>query len=129
MSKAPIPVVAAVIRRGDRVLIAQRPPGKALALKWEFPGGKVEPGETPEAAIVREIREELALPIRVLRVLPSYVHHYERLSIELIPVLAESEPGAPEPHPHEHVAIEWIPIAQLASRDLAEADLPVLGML
>jgi len=89
----------------------------------------VEPGETPEAAIIREIREELALPIRVLRVLPSCVHHYEQLSIELIPVLAEPEPGAPEPHPHEHVAIEWIPVAALPTRDLAEADLPILGML
>jgi 8-oxo-dGTP diphosphatase len=129
MSRPPIPVVAAVIRRGDRVLIAQRPPGKALALKWEFPGGKVEPGESPEAAIVREIHEELGLPIRVLRVLPSFVHHYATLSIELIPILAEPEPGAPEPHPHEHVALEWIPVSELAARDLAEADLPVLGLL
>jgi 8-oxo-dGTP diphosphatase len=63
--KPPLPVVAAVIERDGLVLVAQRPPGKHLALKWEFPGGKIEAGETPAAALVREIREELGCTIRV----------------------------------------------------------------
>lgn len=124
-----IPVVAAVIRRGDHVLIAQRPPGKALAMKWEFPGGKVEPGETPEHAITREIREELGCEILVESVLPAFVHHYPHASVRMIPVLASLAPDSSQPHPHEHVAIDWVRVPELGSRDLAEADFPILTSL
>ena len=65
----PVPVVCAVIERNGRVLIAQRPLHKLLPLKWEFAGGKVEPGEAPAAAIVREIREELGCEIVITRAL------------------------------------------------------------
>ena len=61
----PVPVVCAVIERAGLILLAQRPAHKLLALKWEFPGGKVEPGELPAAAILREIREELGCEVRL----------------------------------------------------------------
>lgn len=127
--KAPIPVVAAVIQRKDLYLLAQRPPGKALAGKWEFPGGKVEAGETPEAALVREIREELGCEISVSSALPRFIHHYPTLSIDMIPLLATLGEKSPEPHPHEHTALSWVSLEQLGEHDLAEADLPILEAL
>ena len=125
----PIPVVCALIIRGDRVLIAQRPAGKHLALKWEFPGGKVEPGEESADALVREIREELGCEVAVTEALPSVVHRYERGEIELIPFICKLAIGSSEPHPHEHTAVEWPRVSDLRSYDLAEADLPVVSLL
>ena len=78
-----VPVVCAVIIRDGRVLIAQRPAHKHLALKWEFPGGKVEPGESAEAAIVREIREELGCDFAIGRALPRFTHAYA-VTIEMM---------------------------------------------
>ncbi|MEY4005494.1 MAG: hypothetical protein RLZZ221_1590, partial [Verrucomicrobiota bacterium] len=75
--KRPVPVVAAVLTddRG-RFLLAQRPAHKKLGLNWEFPGGKVEPGETPEAALARELREELGIKITGIEPLPRFQHDY-----------------------------------------------------
>ena len=127
--KPPIPVVAAILQQGDLFLLAQRPPGKALAGKWEFPGGKVEPGESPAEALVREIREELGCAITVTGELPRFVHPYPTLTIEMIPLLAQLRPDSPEPHPHEHTALAWVPLAGLDAHDLAEADLPIVRAL
>jgi 8-oxo-dGTP diphosphatase len=124
-----VPVVAAVIKRGGRVLLAQRPEHKHLALKWEFPGGKVEPGETAEAAIVREIREELRCEVRVILPLPRFTHCYDRTTIEMIPFLCCLTPGSPEPQAAEHVAIAWVQPGELTGYDLAAADLPVVAAL
>lgn len=124
-----IPVVCALIIRDDRVLIAQRPAGKHLALKWEFPGGKVEPGEEAAAALVREIREELGCEIETIEALPSVSHRYERGEIELMPFLCKLTAQSSEPHPHEHVAVEWVRAAELDGYDLAAADLPVVRLL
>ena len=125
----PIPVVCAVIIRDGRVLLAQRPAGKHLALKWEFPGGKVEPGEEPAAALVREIAEELGCRIEVRERLPAVTHRYERGEIELIPFLCLLAAGSAEPHPHEHLAVEWPLAGELRRYDLAAADLPVVSLL
>lgn len=122
-----IPVVCAVIGRGGLVLLAQRAPDKLLPLKWEFPGGKVEPGEDPAAAIVREIREELGCDIAVARALPRFTHDYGRVVIEMIPFVCMLAPGSPEPHPHEHIAIAWVKPAELLAYDLAAADVPVVA--
>lgn len=125
----PIPVVCAVIIRDGRVLLAQRPAGKHLALKWEFPGGKMEPGEEPAAALVREIAEELGCRIEVRERLPAVTHRYERGEIELIPFLCVLAAGSAEPHPHEHLAVEWPLAGELRRYDLAAADLPVVSLL
>jgi 8-oxo-dGTP diphosphatase len=122
-------VVCAVICREDRFLIAQRPPDKLLPLKWEFPGGKVEPGEDPAAAIIREIREELGCAVTVSRALPPFTHDYRTVVIEMIPFVCTLAPGSPEPHPHEHVALAWVGSSDLAAYDLAAADWPVVRCL
>jgi 8-oxo-dGTP diphosphatase len=122
-------VVAAVLQRGGRVLLARRPAHKDRALKWEFPGGKVDPGETPETALARELREELACEIKVIRALPRFLHPYERTTIEMIPFVCELAPRSPEPHPHEHAALAWVAPAELSLYDLAAADWPVVTAL
>lgn len=122
----PVPVVCAVIEKDGFVLLAQRPPGKLLALKWEFAGGKVEPGEDPATAIVREIREELGCEIAITHALPRFTHDYGRVVIEMIPFVCRLAPGSPAPHPHEHVALAWAKLDDLATYDLAAADYPVI---
>lgn len=122
----PIPVVCAVIEHGGRVLLAQRPRDKHLPLKWEFAGGKVEPGEDPAAAIIREIREELGCDITITRALPRFEYDYTRVVIEMIPFVCTLAAGSPPPHPHEHVAIAWVRPDEFLGYDLAPADLPVI---
>lgn len=122
----PIPVVCALVERDGTVLVAQRPAHKHLPFKWEFPGGKVEPGETPEAAIVRELREELGVAFVVTRALPRFTHAYAE-TIEMIPFVGRLAPDSPAPHPHEHVALQWLRPEALAAIDLAAADLPVVA--
>jgi 8-oxo-dGTP diphosphatase len=119
-------VVCAVIERAGRVLLAQRPAHKHLPLKWEFPGGKVESGEEPAAALRREIREELGCDIVIGRALPRFLHTYGATEIEMIPFVCALAPGTPELHPHEHVALDWVPPGELVRYDLAAADLPVV---
>lgn len=125
----PIPVVCAVIEQAGRVLLAQRPLDKHLPLKWEFAGGKVEPGEDPAAAIVREIREELGCDIVINRALPRFTYDYTRVVIEMIPFVCSLAAKSPPPHPHEHVAIAWVEPHLLTTYDLAPADLPVIASL
>ncbi len=122
----PVPVVCAVIERDGLVLLAQRPPHKLLPLKWEFAGGKVEPGEDAAAAIVREIREELGCAIVVERALPRFTYDYGRVVIEMIPFVCALAKDSCAPHPHEHVAIAWVKPDELTRYDLAAADYPVI---
>ncbi len=116
-----------MIEHEGRVLLAQRPTDKHLPLKWEFAGGKVEPGEDPTAAISREIREELGCEIVLLRALPRFPYDYTRVVIEMIPFVCALAPGSPAPHAHEHVALAWVMPDQLTDYDLAPADLPVIA--
>lgn len=109
------------------VLVAQRPPHKHLGLKWEFPGGKIDPGETPPAALIRELREELGCEAVITRALAPFVHDYGNVRIEMFPFVCRLAPASPPPHPHEHVALRWVPPAELLSLDLAAADLPVVA--
>lgn len=125
----PIPVVCAVIEdAAGRVLIAQRPAHKHLALKWEFPGGKIEPGEAPAAALLRELREELGCEVAIVRALPRCTHDYATVVIAMTPFVCRLTPTSPVPHPHEHVALRWVDRAELSdpALDLAAADLPVV---
>jgi 8-oxo-dGTP diphosphatase len=125
---SPILVVCAVIEvEHGRVLIAQRPAHKHLALKWEFAGGKIAPDETPEMALVREIREELACDIVVTRALPRFTHDYGSVTIEMIPFVCRLTSGTIAPHPHEHVAVRWVLPSELNDVDFAAADLPVVA--
>ena len=125
-----IPVVAAVIEDGHgRVLVAQRPAHKHLALKWEFPGGKIDAGETPQAALARELREELGIEIEIIRTLPRFIHDYGTVVIDMLPFVCRLAPASAAPHPHEHVALRWVLPAELSTLDLAAADLPIVDAL
>ena len=130
VTKTPLPVVCAVIEDGSgRVLVAQRPAHKHLALKWEFPGGKVEPGESPEAALHRELREELGCEVAALRALPRSTHDYGSVVIEMIPFVCRLASDSAAPLAHEHVALRWVAKRELLSLDLAPADVPVVNSL
>jgi 8-oxo-dGTP diphosphatase len=128
LQNSSIPVVCAIIEDGSgRVLVAQRPAHKHLGLKWEFPGGKVEPGESPENALVREIKEELGCDIVIVRALSPSTHDYTVVAIEMLPFVCHLAAGSAALHPHEHVAVRWVEPAELALLDLAPADLPVVA--
>lgn len=115
-----IEVVAAMIRKDGRFLICQRPEGKNCASMWEFPGGKVEPGETNEAALAREIREELRCGIAVREKLAETTHAYPSIEIHLTLYAADLTEGAPECL--EHARIAWIGMGEAANYTFCPAD-------
>jgi len=117
-------VVCALIEDDGKVLIARRSIRQALPLKWEFPGGKIEPGESKAEALSREIREELGVDIAVGAALPAVTHAYPDFTIVLHPRICRLVSGTPVPH--EHAEIVWCPPDRLGTLDWAEADLPVL---
>lgn len=120
-------VTCAVILNDGRILATQRGPGMKLAGKWEFPGGKVEEGESEEACLVREIEEELNIGIRITQKLTPYIHHYPDFSIELIPFTAEYVSG--ELTLREHANFLWLLPEELKTLDWAEADVRVVEEL
>ena len=116
-----IAVVAGMVRRGGRVLLCQRPEGKRLGLLWEFPGGKLEAGESPEAALERELREELAIETRTGRVLDA-LRLNDRNGGDLLMLFYESEIVRGEPRTVECRALDWTLPKDVAAYDLAPAD-------
>lgn len=115
-----IPVVAALIVRDGRLLIARRPEGKHMAGRWEFPGGKLEKGESPEKAIEREIREELAAEIRAGRVYQAIAYSYPEKDVLLLFYAASVVSG--EPRPVEEAEIRWITLEELDEYTFAPVD-------
>jgi 8-oxo-dGTP diphosphatase len=120
-------VTAAVIVRGGRVLIARRGPGEKLAGMWEFPGGKVEPGETLENCLTRELREELGLIVSVGKVLAESIYHYEYGSIRLVAMLTTVRSGTMTLSVHDRV--EWVYPRALSNFSLAPADIAIAERL
>ncbi len=118
-------VVGAAIIRDGRVLAARRTRPPEAAGRWEFPGGKVEPGETPDAALVREISEELGCRIAVRSWLPGSVPIGEQLAL----TVALAEVVAGEPVPGEHDAVTWLGPEELGDVDWLEPDRPFLPAL
>ncbi len=124
----PLRVVAAVLFDGERrVLIAQRPPGKHMAGFWEFPGGKVGPGESAEQALRRELAEELGIELQRCHSLLQLRHHYEDRSVALEVFMVDDYRG--EPRGREAQALKWVPPAQLRCEELLVADRPVVEAL
>jgi 8-oxo-dGTP diphosphatase len=110
-----------------RLLIAKRPVGKCLGGLWEFPGGKLENGESPDMALRRELREELRIETEILEVLEPVEHHYEKFSIRLIPCRAKILAGTPDPTEHSEIA--WHHPDQIDVSTLAPADIPILAQV
>jgi 8-oxo-dGTP diphosphatase len=94
---------------------------------WEFPGGKIEPGESPEACLIREIREELDCLIEVHERIAVATHQYPELAIRLVTYRAKIIEGAPSPK--EHARLVWLPLSELAVLDWAPADIPTVRAL
>ena len=117
-------VACALIEQDGRVLAAQRSPAMSMPLKWEFPGGKVHEGESAEACLKREVREELGIDVAVGHPLTVVTHHYPALTVTLYPFRCSILSGMITLH--EHAAIAWLMPEELHALDWADADRPVL---
>jgi len=123
-----ITVVAAVIRdQEDRVLLTQRPEGRHMGGLWEFPGGKIDDGEAPGEALVRELDEELGIGVEVQRPLTFAVHEEPGLRILLLFYGARIARG--EPHGHEGQAVEWVAVKDLPLFPTPPADAELIRLL
>ena len=120
-------VVAALIWDGDKFMICQRPAHKARGLLWEFVGGKVEPGETKEQALIRECQEELAVTLEVGEVFMDVVHEYPDLTVHLTLFHARIAEGVPQKL--EHNDIRWIAVDEIDGDAFCPADEEILERL
>jgi len=120
-------VIAAIIMKDGKVLIAQRGQGQRLAGKWEFPGGKLEEGETPQECLKREIKEELDMDIEVEGYFGESVYHYETGPIRLVAYKARMLGESCRLNVHSRM--EWVAPHELAKYDFAPADVPIVDKL
>lgn len=119
-------VVAALIWKGSQFMICQRPAHKARGLLWEFVGGKVEPGETKEQALVRECWEELAVTVQVGKVFMEVTHEYPDLTVHLTLFHASIQEGTPQLL--EHNDIRWITVEEIDQYPFCPADEVILDI-
>lgn len=130
---APKPVVLvvaiALVDLDGRVLLTQRPPGKKLAGMWEFPGGKVEKNETPEAALVRELHEELNLDISAACLAPFTFASHAYDDFHLLMPLYVCRRWAGQPDPREGQAMKWVKPIKMRELEMPPADIPLVAML
>ena len=126
MSKV-IRVVAAVFCRESKVLACRKAPGTSLAGYWEFPGGKIEPGESAEQALAREIAEELSLRTRVGEKITTTTHEYDFATIELTTYYCEILDGTPQLLDHDET--RWVRKEEALSLQWAPADIPAVNMV
>jgi 8-oxo-dGTP diphosphatase len=123
-------VVAAALVDGDgRVLVQQRPAGGAMAGLWEFPGGKVESGETPEAALIRELAEELGIDVEAACLAPACFASEALVDRHLLLLLYVCRKWSGTPAPRHASALQWLRPAQIFALDMPPADRPLLGLL
>ena len=127
--KVVLVAACALVDSDGRVLIAQRPEGKQLAGLWEFPGGKVEPGETPEHALIRELGEELGIAVTQACLAPFVFasHGYDSFHLLMPLYLCRRWEGIPTAH--EHAAIKWVKPAGLSGYPMPPADEPLVAYL
>ena len=119
----------ALIDPDGRVLVAQRPPHKAMAGLWEFPGGKVEAGERPEDALIRELREELGIVAKEACLAPFTFASHTYSEFHLLMPLFVCRRWEGSPQALEHSAIKWVRPPQLTAYPMPPADLPLISML
>lgn len=119
----------ALVDPDGRVLIAQRPPGKAMAGLWEFPGGKVEPGETPEGALMRELHEELGLETWTSCLAPLCFASHAYPEFHLLMPLFVCRKWRGDPQAREHAALKWVRPTKLSTYPMPPADVPLQAAL
>lgn len=119
-----IHVTCALIIKNNRILITQNNPYSDHPFRWEFPGGKIKREETPECCIIREIKEELELRIRIIRRMEPVDFDYKIKQIRLIPFLCEIETG--EITLNEHISYAWKKLEDLSNVDFSEADMELI---
>ena len=124
-----IDVAAAVIRQNGRTLICSRPKNTELADFMEFPGGKCEPGETPEKCIIRECREELGIQVIPMDRVHSLEHHYPDKFVRVFFIRCFMTEKSPAPQPLDQQEIKWVQTEQLHTENLLPADLPLATLL
>jgi 8-oxo-dGTP diphosphatase len=123
-------VVAAALVDGDgRVLVQQRPPGKPMAGLWEFPGGKVDPGELPEAALCRELEEELGIGVERACLAPATFASEALGERHLLLLLYALRKWSGVPQPRHATALKWVRPLELHRLDMPPADKPLIGLL
>lgn len=120
-------VCAVILDDRGRLLACQRPAGKSLAHKWEFPGGKIERGEDAREALKREVIEELGCSLKIIERLTAVKYDYPDFSIRLIPFLSVILSGKPEAF--EHSELRWVLLSECDQLDWAEADVPIWKLL
>ncbi len=123
-----INVVAAIIKNKEgKILIARKKKGKSLEGYWEFPGGKIEAGETQEESLVREIKEEMHVEIKVIKYFDENIHNYEKKTVRLIAFIAEIERGNITLVDHD--MFKWVELEELKDFPFAPADVPFVEKL
>lgn len=123
--KRHIHVACAIIVQQEKILAAQRSESMSLPLKWEFPGGKIEAGETPADCLARELLEELGITVAIEAPLPPATHSYGDFTVTLYPFLCRMAGGTVTLH--EHKAAAWIEPQRILELDWAAADLPIIS--
>ncbi|HWA92256.1 MAG TPA: (deoxy)nucleoside triphosphate pyrophosphohydrolase [Rhizomicrobium sp.] len=122
-------VACALIDADGRVLIAQRPPQKAMGGLWEFPGGKIEAGETPEATLIRELGEELGIVVQEACLAPFTFASHAYTDFHLLMPLYVCRRWEGTPRPLEHTALKWVRPKELSAWPMPPADVPLIPML
>lgn len=125
--KKRINVTGAVLQDGNKVLAARRGPGKSLAGYWEFPGGKIEPDETPEESLARELREELLIEAAIGEPITTTEHEYDFGIVVLSTFYCTVISG--EPQLTEHEEVRWVTAEQLHDLEWAPADIPAVDLI
>lgn len=120
-------VTAAMIEKDGTFLCARKAEGKSLAGYWEFPGGKLEAGETPQECLARELKEELNIECKVIAHITTNIHEYDDKTVELMAYSVEWVSG--EITLVDHDAIKWLPVDQLERLKWAPADVPLVKRL
>ena len=118
-----INVTAAIIERNGKILLAKRSSDSSLPNKWEFPGGKVDPGETAEDCLARELHEEFVIIVNVGKFIAESVYHYEQRTVRLMAYQVFTDADISTLNAHDEV--RWVPVAELLDYDLAPADVPI----
>ncbi|ALC11040.1 NTP pyrophosphohydrolase [Sphingopyxis sp. 113P3] len=124
-----IVVAVALVDKDGRLLVQQRPEGKSMAGLWEFPGGKIEPGETPEAALVRELREELAIDVEAACLAPACFASDALGESHLLLLLYVCRKWQGAPEPIHASALRWVRPVELHALAMPPADKPLIGLL